>query len=306
MSAPYKPMLAKPMSAKGIVTRWSDWAIEEKYDGHRLIIEVAAARHGVEVTAWSRPRGDDQEMAVRELPTHLVADLEKLPAGVYDGELLVAVKDATGTDVTRTDLEHFRYVVLFDVLRYAPQGDTVGWPYVDRHELLQVIDRSTSKLSVMVAPMVLVNSEADVKRFVERVWKRGGEGAILKRRLGTYEPGIRSKNCVKVKRVSHATLTVVGFEPSRGTVRFPGHPFAVVKLRDVEGNETTVKTKDDFELNRLMSQWSVSTKSGLPYKAGDPHPALGRQLVIEFPKRTRTGGYQGPVLWDRWADQDGE
>jgi ATP-dependent DNA ligase len=287
MSAPYKPMLAKPMSAKGIVTNWSDWAVQEKYDGHRLIIE--RRKSAPLVVAWSRPRGDDEAMAERSLPAHLVMDLCRLPVGVYDGELLVDLKDATGTDVTRTDLEHKRYVVLFDVLELEGVKQ-LNTPFMKRVVVLNNIGHRylNRRMSVQVAPTALVESQDDVKLFVEAVWKRGGEGAILKRRDGVYEAGIRSKNCVKVKRVSHATLTIIGFEKSKGTVRFPGHPFAIVKLRDDDGNQTTVKAKNDYELNRLSMK------------------DIGRKLVIEFPKRTRTGGYQGPVLWDRWADAEGE
>lgn len=280
-----KPMLSKPMSVEGIVTSWSDWAIEEKYDGHRLIIEVGAT-----VTAWSRPRGDDGQMAVRELPAHLVSHLSVLPFGVYDGELLVDLKDATGTDVTRTDSAHLRYIVLFDILKVG-NTPVMAMPYLERHARLRLAMQKaepswpTHSTSVRLSPMKLVNSEADVKTFVEKVWARGGEGAILKRRDGKYEPGVRSKNSVKVKRVTHATLTVVGFSPSKGTVRFPGHPFAVVQLRDDDGNETTVKALNDFELGKLSAK------------------DIGRKLMIEFPKRTRTGGYQGPVLWDRWAEE---
>jgi ATP-dependent DNA ligase len=161
-----------------------------------------------------------------------------------------------------------------------------------------------------------------VTAFIKAVWDRGGEGAVLKRLDSKYYAGQRAGQrgvpaCwIKIKREFHDTLTVVGFEPSRGTVRFPGHPFAIAKLRDAKGNETTCKVVNDKELAKLGIEFNrrypirtervltlaqrVAEQSKL---AGFKWPFEGRKLVIEHYGRTNKGGYRGPVRWDRWEDE---
>lgn len=300
-----KPMLAVPLH-KGNIIDWNDWVAEEKYDGVRVVIRVTAyatGRSSSGVTAYTRPKRSTGNMDVRLLPMHLTKQLALLPDGVYDGELLAG---DTATDVTRTDLEHERRVVLFDILELrgiSLRGDA----YKSRRlDLESVYLRVNADPKVMTtSSSVRVRSMDDVARLTKTIWKTGGEGLILKRMSAPYQSK-RSPDFIKVKRVSHAVLTVVGFEPSRGTVMGRGD-FAIVKLRDDDGNETTVKTKNDVELDRFNKQWQERCKTLALAERNKRlyhlHPAIGQRLMIEFPQRTRTGGYQGPVIWDRWDDE---
>lgn len=289
----FKPMLASPL-AKGNIVHWPDWVIEEKFDGHRLIVHVNGRTSG-DVEAYSRPRKDGR-MLSRELPIGLAKDLAKLPRGVYDGELLAG---DTATDVKRTDLEDSLRFVLFDVIQMADVCVTAT-PYEQRRTMLEKLTCIQGRVQLSLSKRL--TRQDDVTRFVEQVWKRGGEGAILKRLRSTYQVNTRSKDWLKIKRVEHFTLKVVGFGQSRGSVRFPGHPFAIVKLRDDEGHETTCKTKNDEELKALEDAWTNAHRRGAD-DFNKLHPALGRMLIIECGGRTRDGGYKGPVIWDRWEDE---
>jgi ATP-dependent DNA ligase len=292
-----KPMLAMPMH-KGKINDWSDWAIEEKYDGHRLIIYV---NQDYDVQAYTRPRNragfPSKEMAERVLPEHLRAELGTLPTGVYDGELLGG---GTSTDVTRLDLQSSLRVVLFDVPSHAGTYDE------RRKALAKALgEPQASRRYVTMTDSIRLSKQSDVEQIVKHVWARGGEGAILKRRASSYQPGKRSADWIKVKKCQHATLTVVGFEASRGTVRHPGHPFAVVRLRDDRGRETTVKTKDDHELRRFEEEWNKPWNGPRGVAGARPitsHPAIGRRLVIEYQDMTRDGDYRHP-RWDRWEEE---
>lgn len=302
-----KPMLAVPQR-KGKIDNWNDWAIEEKYDGHRLIVEVKRTpmshTHASKVTAWTRPRKhaadpSGKTMATRALPSHLVDALGLLPAGTYDGELLAGIEDGTSTDVTRTDLAHTLRFVVFDVLE---QGgvELMSSPYDGRRKTLETLFRGHNMGPVFLADTCAVCCEDDVTKFVAGVWARGGEGAILKRRSARYQPGKRSPDFVKIKRGETAVLTVVGFEATRGEVMNRG-AFASVLLRDEDGNETSCKTLNDEELAAFNAQ--AERIEGTLDHVLRTHPSLGRKLRISFPMRTRTGGYQGPVIWDRWEDE---
>lgn len=313
-----KPMLAIPMD-KATITDWSHWAIEQKFDGHRLLVEVAPSG----VTAWTRPRrhagADGKTMAVRTLPSHLVDAMSQFPAGVYDGELLGG---KTSTDVTRTDLQTSLVFVIFDVLRIGASLTTVE-PYDDRRYRLEAIfecvpmrgtEADANVPAVRLAQSVALRSQADAQLFLEYIWKQGGEGAILKRRQARYAQGKRSPDFVKLKKLHTAVCTVIGFEPTRGKVLDRGL-FATVLLRDDDGHETSVKTKDDLELEKFRKEWEATKAKKRLYAdhvddvqryelrlANNHHPALGRKLRIEYQERAANGGYRHP-RWDRWEDE---
>lgn len=311
MTMTLKPMLAVPMS-KGNITNWNDWAVEEKYDGHRLIVEVGRLR----VQAWTRPRkragSSDKTMAERTLPPHLVAQFLKLPDGIYDGELMAGIEDATATDVTRTDLQDTLRFVVFDILEHNGLS-TRERPWQERHLLLhRIFERLGAGIrrlrNIALSTPVMVTCEADVTNFVARIWEQGGEGAILKRKAATYQAGKRSPDFIKVKRLQHAVLTVIGFEPTRGKVLDRGR-FATVLLRDDNGVETSCKTLNDEELQAFEDAWKPiaanieGTADHVQRCINTMHPAIGRRLMINFPMRTRDGNYQGPIMWDRWEDE---
>lgn len=308
----FKPMLAEKIDKlpSGTID-WPDWVAEQKYDGHRLLVEVTPTK---QVIGWNRPRGKMGEMTTRALPTHLSTVMAKLNAGVYDGELLAG---DTATDVKRLDLAEERRFVMFDVLQHG-KADMVDFDCDQRRRVIEAEVNALHKACpdsrslVECSERLNITSQSALMKWVKQIWAAGGEGVIVKKRSSKYlwrgsNSQRRSRDWVKIKRLEHFTLEVIGFEATRGTVLKRG-PFAIVKLRDKEGIETTCKTKDDFELERFENDWKktlVLTK-GHPSTARGPygeHPAMGRKLVIECGGRTRDGGYKGPVIWDRWENE---
>jgi ATP-dependent DNA ligase len=118
-------------------------------------------------------------------------------------------------------------------------------------------------------------------KAVEAIWKRGGEGAILKRRLAYYQPGARSRDFIKVKAVATVPMTVLGYEKGKQG------PYSTVRVQDADGIETTVKTLDMDALNAFEA---------------DPESFIGRTLRIEYQERTPDGLYRHP-RWDRWENE---
>jgi ATP-dependent DNA ligase len=307
---PIEPMLAAPESQLKI-NDWTQWCIEQKYDGHRMIIYRVTERQVKSVYVFARPRGDGRMIErTYKLSRKLIDQLLRLPPGIYDGELLGG---DTGTDVSRLDLIDDLYMVIFDVLDVEGQV-WMDVRYSERRTALQEIFRRLhfDQSLVQLAASLPLETEKEAKQFVKKIWTAGGEGAILKWKDGLYLPNKRkASHWVKIKRKESAALTVIGFQPSRGAVRFPGHPFAIVQLRDKDGNETTVKTLNDDELKKFETAWFKligRNPNGPILKAGEEsmllkHPAIGKTLWVEFPRRTRTGGYQGPVIWDHFDDE---
>lgn len=278
-----EPMYASPMPKRPITIAPGMWALEEKYDGIRLILQ----KHVDEVTGWSR-YGNKQF-----LPPHIREMVERFPNVILDGELLVPGLRSYGAReiANRPDLVY----VVFDLLR-TDVAMTTDQTYDERRQLLDHLaaqQNLTSQTPVRLAPVWQIKSEDDVNVALTAIWKRDGEGAILKRRLSRYLPGKRPSGVwVKFKALRSDALTIIGFLPSQGEVVNRG-PYATVVLQDSEGYRVTVKTRNDVELERLNG-----------VAVGDPaqHPWIGRRLRIEYQERTPDGSYRHP-RWDRYEDE---
>jgi bifunctional non-homologous end joining protein LigD len=279
-----EPMYAAPMPAVVPDFTEQDWVAEEKYDGHRLVVQVYVGQP----LAWSRYG------LVRVLPDHLMKALGYLPDGVYDGELFVPGKRSYGVTeiVNGPDL----VFTMFDVPELLHTDMTKQTYQNRRSHLKEALVRSGLGDSphVVLAPSTPILTAKQMHAVVETIWARDGEGIILKRALSYYSPGKRPKlDWIKIKALRSAVLTVVGFRESGGQKVNRG-PFAMVILEDIEGHLITVKTRNDAELDRFQQEWKKRT--------GTQHPALGRKLRIEYQERTPDGSYRHP-RWDRWEDE---
>jgi ATP-dependent DNA ligase len=308
-----KPMLAESMD-KVSITNWNDWAVEQKFDGWRVIIHV-----GLGVEVWTRPRrranGDKSMKRIElpdlppgQLPTHLHEAVAALPAGVYDGELLGG---KTSTDVGARKYQRTLRLVVFDLLRFG-DVDCMTSPYSGRRAHLESLLRGHHIEHVTLAQSISVTCTEDVKKVFDHVRNEGGEGVMLKRKEAPYQQK-RSKDLIKMKNLETCVCTVVGFETSRGKVLARGQ-FATVVLEDANGNPTSVKTKDDAELAAFnchtlknirpldTSRYPKEVAAKFRKAVTGSHPAIGRKLRIEFQDFTPKSGYRHP-RWDRWEDE---
>jgi len=237
-----------------------EWALEEKLDGHRCLVQL----HEGEVSAWSRPQAGHGGVALtRALPAEMREVLRTLPTGLYDGEL-VATSGKSWDVVRKTAHTIF---VAFDILRIVDL-DLTQAPYtLRRSTLLDALRMLPSKQDRVST----VTSNAPTWAQVQAIWSRGGEGAIVKRLASTYQPGVRSPDWLKVKAVHAATLQVIGFEAGKSG------PYSALQLRDATGHVTTVKTPDRTTLTEI---------------AANPDAYVGRHVVIQFQERTPTGHYR--------------
>jgi bifunctional non-homologous end joining protein LigD len=272
-----QPMLASPMP-KNFSIKPGEWVAEEKYDGHRILLYVPPASLGSRLIEATSRDGNR-----RELPGHILREINSwVPEGLYDCELIVPGKRSYGVTVV-ADAPKL-VLVFFDCLEVRSTV-AIQFTYSDRRELLETMFAfyahnwtGPGEKPLRLAAAHVLGSLEEAREHAEAVWRVGGEGLILKRRSARYQPGKRSKDWIKIKDLRSAVLTVIGFQ-----VGLLG-PRAVVRLRDEEGNETTVKAKNDAERGKLS--------------AAD----VGRKLRIEFQERTPGGGYRHP-RWDRWENE---
>jgi ATP-dependent DNA ligase len=270
-----EPMLASAMTA--VVTgdafdaryQTGDWIMEEKMDGHRVIV---VKRDGG-ITAFSRPRADGA-IHQRVLADPILNALGYLADGIYDGELVVPGGKAWNV----IELGAWTVFVIFDVLDIAGE-DLRKQPYTVRR------DRMLDELRKLPDDQQAISTVESVEpswAAIEAIWKRGGEGCILKKLTSTYREGWRSPEWVKVKAKFPATLTVTGFMAARNG------PYSKIALVDDQGRKTTVKTKNNYWLGEFA-------KNGASY--------IGKRLVVTHLGFTDDNNYRGPVLFDHFAGE---
>jgi len=283
------PMLASPMR-EGFAPKPGTVIAEEKFDGIRLIAEVNHEQaedllSECYVQTWSR------NGIPHVVPRHLRDALSKLPNGIYDGELFVPGKRSYGA--TRIDhAEQLRFVI-FDVLVLLDTDITNSPLYERRQFLEEIFSREAVRTKwVTLAEARVIHDFKDVVNFRDEVWKRDGEGLILKVLSAPYRPGKRDKSWIKIKQLKSAVLTIIGFAESKGEIINRG-PYATVILKDAQGYTTTVKTRNDAEIARFERQGNGVHGN---------HPAIGKQLRIEYQERTPDGSYRHP-RWDRYEDE---
>ncbi|MDQ1279295.1 MAG: Multifunctional non-ous end joining protein LigD [Thermoproteota archaeon] len=205
----YKPMLAKegqtPFNSK-------DWIFEIKWDGIRAISYINKP-----LSIRSR---NDKELK------HYFPELEELKTLgeniVLDGEIIVMnngkpdfqkllERSRTPSDRDTTYLANSSRAtyIVFDILE-KDDVSLIELPLVERKELLKKYLKEGR--SVLLSIFV----EEDGEAYYEAALQRGLEGIIAKKKDSPYEPGIRSSNWLKIKKLRSCDCAVLGYTLGEG------------------------------------------------------------------------------------------
>jgi DNA ligase D-like protein (predicted ligase) len=205
----YKPMLAHtakaPFSAE-------DWVFEIKWDGFRAISYVDD-----ELSVKSRY---DKELRYN------FPELEELvtlaPHAVLDGELVIIQggKPDFQTLLERsrsTSAPSFKYMsqkfpalyVVFDILE-KDGTPLLDRPLAERKEILK--EHVKEGKNILLSEYVVEQGEA----YYEAVLKKGLEGVMAKKQDSLYEPGVRSKNWLKIKKLTMCDCVIFGYTRGEG------------------------------------------------------------------------------------------
>jgi len=208
----YEPMLAKtapaPFDSK-------DWIFEIKWDGIRAISYInddlsIRSRNGKEL--------------VDDFP-----ELEELKTSgrhvVLDGEIVVirngkadfqAVLERSRASSPRESLHMTRELpatyVLFDILEKDGKP-LVGLPL---HERKRVLKESVKEGTHVI---LSVPVEEEGKAYYQAALAKGIEGIVAKKKDSPYEPGTRSGNWLKVKKILSCDSVVFGYTEGEGSRR---------------------------------------------------------------------------------------
>jgi ATP-dependent DNA ligase len=241
------------------------WVMEEKYDGHRRIIEVTEAR---EVYFWSR-QGN-----LQTVPRHMLDSLRCLAPAIYDGEEIIP--GGTSTDVKAGVNSGRSELYLFDILRVGASQDTTKLTLRERRALLEVASVNCEHIGP-----VRLSQQMEVSRTtLKAIWAQGREGTMVKKWDSRYQPGKRSTEWVKFKKFENTPVTLTGFEA--GLLG----PHSRLVAVDEFGVEVRCKTLND--------EWRAIF-------ATRAQEFMGRKFNIEHQGRLKTGKYRSP-MFDHFID----
>ncbi len=205
----YEPMLAKsaetPFSSE-------DWIFEVKWDGIRAISYVDG-----EMSIRSRNQKElknnfPEFEELRKVAEHCVLDGEivVMKEGRVDFQTLMERAQKT----SQRDIEYMARkfpatYVIFDILEKDGKS-LIEVPLIERKKLL--------KKSVREGEHVVLSlfAEVDGEAFYDAALKRGMEGVMAKKKLSPYEPGARSANWLKIKKVRACDCAVFGYTEGEG------------------------------------------------------------------------------------------
>ena len=231
----YPCMLVSPLTEKTKVK--FPCVVQTKMDGMRFNARVVDGA----ATFYSRA---GKELAFEGLP--IEAAFQKLPEGVYDGELLVANCDrktgngiltkfqkGTGTLTAGRDI-HAKVWDVIPLSDFDKGSCSVG--YIERFRILGgALKAARPDTITIVRTWLDVSDMEEAQTIYKEQLAHGEEGVILKDPKGPWEDK-RVKHQVKMKAELEADLRVTGFLP--GTGKFEGKIGSLL----VESADGKVKT----------------------------------------------------------------
>ncbi|MGW5306394.1 ATP-dependent DNA ligase [Streptomyces griseoluteus] len=278
------------------------WAYETKQDGQRVMVYLPG-----DGTLLLRARsGEDITAAYPELEP-LARALGDTPA-ILDGEVLVldaegradfqALQNRMGLAHTPALAAHRAarapvHLVLFDV-PYLSESRTAA-PYARRRDLLAGLGLKGPRWSV---PGAVVGHGTEALRMTR---EHGLEGVVCKRLDSVYEPGVRSRNWIKIRNIRSVDVIVGGWLPGKG--RLSGLPGAVLVGQRAGGRLVyagRVGTGwSEEERTELAALLAAAASDRCPF---DPEPRIpGARWVLPrlvgevgFSTRTRAGLLRQP------------
>ena len=258
----YPCMLVSPLTEKTKVK--FPCIVQTKMDGMRFNAHVTNG----DVVFRSRAGKD---LAFEGLP--IEADFQKLPEGVYDGELLVANSDrktgngiltkfqkGTGTVVVGRDI-HAKVWDVIPVTDFAKGSCSIG--YFERFQILSgALKAARPSTIILVQTWLEVSDMEEAQTIYKEQLAHGEEGVILKDPKGPWEDK-RVKHQVKMKAELEADLRVTGFLPGAG--KFEGKIGSLL----VESADGKVKTAVGTGLNDEERSW-------------DPKEFIGKIVAVKY------------------------
>ena len=284
----------------------ADWLCEIKFDGYRMLLRIDA-----EGPRLITRNGHDWTSRLRSLQ-HAIAGM-KLPAGWYDGEIVVpndeGIPDFAALQRS-FEIESTGNVVLY----------LFDLPYFDGHDLRAVpLEARRAILKHVVAASASTSAhvrfseafDASPQSMVASACKLGLEGVIAKRRSSRYQSS-RSTDWIKLKCGQRQEFVIGGYTEPQGARS--GFGSLLLGVHDTEGAlryagnvGSGFSQKALAEITKALEPLARSTSPFAPDTKleGRPHwvaPTLVAE--VSFGEWTRSGSVRHAVFRGLRTDKD--
>lgn len=198
------PMLAtlveKPFDEEG-------WTYEVKWDGYRALAYLN--KKAVELRSRNNKVFNE-----KFYPLHSALKQLGLNA-ILDGEIIVmndkGISDFSDLQNWRSEADGLLVFYVFDLLWYNGK-DLTQKPLLERRKILEgIIPENHEQIRLSK------QFDASGKEFFEAADKMGLEGIIAKKSDSIYQPGIRTKNWLKIKTEKRQEAIIGGFTKNEGS-----------------------------------------------------------------------------------------
>jgi bifunctional non-homologous end joining protein LigD len=209
MSRSYKPMLAKvapkPFSDK-------DWVFEVKWDGFRAIAyvneELSLKSRNQKELKYNFPELEELTKLTRKVV--LDGEIVVMKEGKTDFQtLLERGKTASPTEIELQNLRSPAVYVVFDILE-KDGTPLINLPLTERKKILRSSVQEGKH--VLLSDVVEENGEA----YYAAALEKGLEGVMAKKKTSPYEPGVRSGNWLKIKKLRSCDCVIFGYTKGTG------------------------------------------------------------------------------------------
>ncbi|HWW89727.1 MAG TPA: DNA ligase D [Solirubrobacteraceae bacterium] len=300
MPARVAPMLARPGA---LPSDERQWAFEIKWDGVRAIAYSQPGELRLQSRNLKEITDSYPELARlnRNLSSH---------SAILDGEIVAFDGDgrpsfgALQPRMHVTSRSHAKRLaaatpvtyVIFDLL-WLDGHSLMELAYLERRERLVALKLSGESWQT---PEHVIGEGSQLLRLSR---ERGLEGIVAKRSSSIYQPGVRSRDWIKVKTVGGQEFVIGGWMPGKGKRResigalLLGVYEPTGELRYVGRVGTGFSESELERLSQLLTPLQRATSSftageKLPREAVFVEPRLVAE--IEFAEWTRTGSLRAP------------
>jgi DNA ligase D-like protein (predicted ligase)/DNA ligase D-like protein (predicted 3'-phosphoesterase) len=190
-----------------------DWIFEVKWDGIRAITyvddEVSIRSRNNKELKYNFPELDE----LRTLTRNVVLDGEIVVIKEGKPDFQAVIERAKATRSHEVEIEAKQnpatYVV-FDIIEKEGQP-IVGLPLVQRKKLLEESLKEGKHVSISL----FVDEEGEA--YYDASVKKGLEGIMAKKKDSPYEPGVRSHNWLKIKKLATCDCVIFGYMKGEGS-----------------------------------------------------------------------------------------
>jgi bifunctional non-homologous end joining protein LigD len=294
------PKRLQPMLATLTDTPFDDpgWVFEDKYDGFRMIAEIARGK----VTLYSR-----NGKIISRSYIEVAAALEGVKSDVViDGELVAIGKDGVSHfQLLQNALRHEAKLLycVFDLM-FEKGADLRKRPLLERKRRLKAILPRDKVIAFSR------HRNANGTTFFAEAERKGLEGIMAKRADSAYASGSRTPDWLKIKTAKRQEVVIAGFTAPRRTRPFFGALVLAVRENDawryIGHVGTGFSHKALEELHTKLVKLTIP-KSPFPAKVKDEgvttwvKPSLVAE--VKFAEWTSKGEMRQPVYLGLRADK---